>query len=180
VKAKKGTWSAEVELHDEGSWGMRVAVLSAHHVDHANDVPTVPSGFEVGVDSGQAGIFDKKVFRADRSVPKGYKRKYHDVICEDEKWYSYICDNTLAEPGAAVVNGGVVSSSGYGDGGYECLLAEDKKKQVVAIKITFIPEPVTCDECGATYDPDEISASGICDSCQEELDREEDDPEEDA
>lgn len=63
--------------------------------------------FEVGVDSGQAGFFDDAVF----AVHNG---GYDEAFCD--KAY----DITLSNKKAGVMLNGVVSSSGYGDGGYEC------------------------------------------------------------
>ncbi|WP_433957783.1 hypothetical protein [Cytobacillus horneckiae] len=56
-----------------------------------------------------------------------------------EKWYIRICDLTLeTKESAGITKGGVVSSSGYGDGGYELFTIRDENDSVVAIKIVFI------------------------------------------
>ena len=139
VDARRGRWLAQVEVSDEGSWGKRVALLRAMHEDCRDIMPLDPVGFEVGVDSGQAGVFDKSLFKRASAVPEDFKH-HTGAICPDEPWYSYICDHTLREGvGAAVVNGGVVSSSGFGDGGYVCLVAK-QDGDVVALEIRFITE----------------------------------------
>ena len=44
------------------------------------------------------------------------------------------------DQGNTVFERGLVSSSGYGDGGYDCFVQEDEDGKVVAIKIVFIGE----------------------------------------
>ncbi len=54
--------------------------------------------FEVGIDSGQAGLFDDIVYARD-----------------DDTWYRSCSAIILKAPGAGVLKNGVVSESGYGD-----------------------------------------------------------------
>ncbi len=132
---KKGTWIAKV-IHSGG----RCAILVAHHKDNPIKYDSdkfIAEGFEVGVDSGQAGIFDQEYFKNDEIV-KGVKRigKKKDQICVDEPWYSVCCDRTLQKTGAGVIPFGCVSSSGWGDGGYECSTVKTND-EITAIKIDF-------------------------------------------
>lgn len=90
--------------------------------------------FIVGVDSGQAGIFDHQIYRVDESVIG------ETEFMPEDKWYSSCCDQTLGELGAGVINGGVVSSSGFGDGGYEAFIAKNAEGKVIAVQIVFITE----------------------------------------
>lgn len=39
-----------------------------------------------------------------------------------------------------MINGGVVSSSGFGDGGYEAFIAKNAEGKVIAVQIVFITE----------------------------------------
>jgi len=143
-KVKYGKWDAYVIKSDEGEWGNRCAVLIAVHEDYtidADDPNFETADIDVGVDSGQAGIFDLSFFKDDESVADT-KRIASDAgrICEDEPWYSICCDRTLSEVGAGVIPFGCVSSSGYGDGSYECSVVRDTHSpecEVVAIKIDF-------------------------------------------
>jgi hypothetical protein len=48
------------------------------------------------------------------------------------------CRQSLGELGAGVVPGGVVSSSGIGDGAYEWFTRVDAKGAVVGIRIVFL------------------------------------------
>lgn len=88
--------------------------------------------FEVGVDSGNAGIFDYKY--------------YYDTHEEDDildEWYddmfARLFDNEDSKNWLFFRNHGVITSSGYGDGIYHCYTAEHDNK-VMAIKIIFIDE----------------------------------------
>lgn len=91
----------------------------------------------VGVDSGQAGIFDANYYTQNHSCkPNKYGK------CINEEWYRRICDITLDhENGCAgeIDNLGAVSSSGWGDGSYPAYLGE-LYGEVVAAKIVFIEE----------------------------------------
>jgi len=133
--AKNGKWKAYVVKSDEGDWGIRCAVLIAYHEDHPvidQDEPMNLIG-NIGVDSGQAGIFDEGVYPRDNSTGE-----YDDT----NTFYGQCCKVTLSEDHWGTIPGGVVSSSGYGDGSYQAF-GNMKNGKYVAIKIVFI-EP---DEC---------------------------------
>lgn len=92
----------------------------------------IEQSFEVGVDSGNAGIFDYKY--------------YYDTHEEDDildEWYdnmhAELFDNRYSKNWLFFRNYGVITSSGYGDGCYYCYTAEHDNK-VMAIKIVFIDE----------------------------------------
>lgn len=127
---KTGVWKTSTVLSDEGEWGVRNAVLMAHHSDHpavSTSLSWKKKRIDVGVDSGQAGIFDDAYY-------KGGEDDYGE-----DGWYDDNCNISLnAKHSAGVLpdNMGVVSSSGYGDGSYDCYVMLDGKK-VVAIKIDF-------------------------------------------
>src|SRR5690606_25054488 len=110
--------------------------------------------FVVGVDSGQAGVFDFAVYKDDESA------KGKSNFIEDEPWYSTCCDQTLSDQQAGVIEGGAVSSSGYGDGLYTAYYAIDANKEVVAIKIVFMEDEATCNDCG------EYESSCTCEYCE--------------
>lgn len=108
----------------------RVASIEAVHRDCGSEMLFWNEmNFEVGVDSGQAGIFD-----------------YDDFIAHvDERdygsgdWYSQCCELTCNEDMCGIINGvGFVSESGYGDGVYTCYVAKNEEGQIVGIKIVFI------------------------------------------
>ena len=135
--AKKGTWNAFVVNVDKGSWGNRVGHLIACQGDNQidkNDSRWEKNPGEIAVDSGQAGIYDEKWFKDD-SVVVGLKRLSEEIICEDKPWYSFNCDRTIGRHGG-VIPYGAVSSSGFGDGGYDCYTITIKGK-VVAVMIDY-------------------------------------------
>jgi len=137
---KKGQWNSHVKVYDEGKWGNRVGVLIACHQDYPYD--SIADGYwvkekiDVGVDSGQGGIFDKEFFKKDEVV-KGVKRTYKgEAICIDEPWYSICCDKTLGKKRGGVIPFGCVSSSGYGDGSYICRTYKHRGK-IVGVMIDY-------------------------------------------
>ena len=76
----------------------------------------------VGVDSGQAGIFNKD---------------YYEKNQPNEDWYEKICEITDENHFGVINDEGVVSRSGYGDGSYRAYAAYANGK-IVGIKIYFI------------------------------------------
>ena len=57
-----------------------------------------------------------------------------------EAWYTYCCNITLVRLQAGVLPYGVVSSSGFGDGGYDCIQYLTARGEVVKVEIVFITE----------------------------------------
>lgn len=139
-----GTYDCEVEYSDEGAWGERVAAIEVVHQDCGISAYEAEH-FTVGVDSGQAGIFDYD-----------YYAQYHtDDECDDD-WYDRVCDITLAEESAGAIDElGLVSSSGYGDGSYTCYTSRDRNGYIVAIRIEYIVEEDEEDEWDDDYDDEE-------------------------
>ncbi len=123
---KEGIYNASVEMSDEGIWGMRVKSLTIVHSDYKGFLFFNESArFEVGVDSGQAGFYDEE-----------YYQQYHTERDVNRDWYSDICE--LSDPFGTKDDKCVVSSSGYGDGGYTCYMLVNDDNQVVAMTIEFI------------------------------------------
>jgi len=135
---KNGKWDCIVIRSDEGDWGMRNAILLAHHVDHPveyEDSGWDKQEFEVGVDSGQAGIYDLPEYHGGDEEGGEYG--------DPDSWYDKNCRLTLdtdSQAGILADKTGVVSSTGFGDGGYECFTIRDTynpKFETIAIKIDF-------------------------------------------
>ena len=135
IKAKKGTWKAEVDYNDE----YRCKNLIASCLDFNKlDVKRMKN-FGIGVDSGQAGVFDSQHYRDDKVV-ENCQRIHGEIICEDEPWYSICCDRTLSKDNAGSIPYGVVSSSGYGDGCYDVMIYYNEKEEAIKVEIEFIDE----------------------------------------
>lgn len=173
-----GQYDCKVEYSDEGTWGIRVSAIEVTHVDYNGKFLLLNlEDFEVGVDSGQAGIFDYE-----------YYANYHMNATErphvDDDWYDRCCDLThtrvenpdyeefsvelsddsveelreklnayfeykdsikarkyLSKLDGNTIDGlGFVSSSGYGDGGYNCLTCRNEDGKIVSIRVEFIDE----------------------------------------
>ena len=134
-----GIYDCEVEYSDEGDWGVRVSAIEVVHED-CGIYRFEMADFAVGVDSGQAGIFDYE-----------YYAQHHTDCTErphvDDDWYDRVCDITLAKESAGTIDElGLVSSSGYGDGGYACYIARERNGYIVAIRIEYITEEEEEDE----------------------------------
>jgi hypothetical protein len=118
--AVPGRWVGRAFVSDRGDWGRRVASVVVHHESWdptlAEDVKTT----YIGVDSGQAGVFDSDTYEYD-----------HELL------YDECCEVTSGLHG--YVEGGWVSSSGYGDGGYKVKIYRVCGK-ASAVEITFLPE----------------------------------------
>lgn len=122
----------------------RVYYLYVVHVDHVTESRFAADNifdtlfkngstvdFDVGVDSGQAGFFDANDYPEDGG--------------EDEAFYETCCRQTL-DHNAGIVerfgrNMGAVSSTGWGDGSYDCHYVTDDQGQVIAAGILYIVDP---------------------------------------
>ena len=142
---KLGTWCAGVLENvlpgeyncDIKSWGNRVSHLFAVHNDYNININNIneEQEFEVGVDSGTAGVFDYD-----------YYAKYHTTEKTDDNWYKrHICnaffpsfDSSTWKNHVLTHDKGFVSQSGYGDGGYTCYVKRNNNGQIIAIMIKYM------------------------------------------
>jgi hypothetical protein len=139
TSVKNGAWSAFVNLASDGCVAQLLAFNGktdrAPRIKRWEEVPA-----EIGVDSGQCGIFDTAHYRDDSAI-KAVQRLSTEIICADEPWYSICCDRTLeTEHRAGIIPYGCVSASGYGDGSYGCYIQRDNEGLIIGIKIEFISE----------------------------------------
>jgi len=147
---KPGRYNAFHKEHDCGDWGVRSSMIMVIHEDHMEDVlKWKKHSGEVGVDSGQAGIFSYDTYRKDgleMEVPTiGYDGRnfdWLDAMSKDENgddWYNKMCKITLSETGWGTYSNGLVSRSGLGDGGYSLYVAARYRK-IIAMCIDFAVE----------------------------------------
>ena len=128
-------------------WGERSSVLLAVHEDYmGQDLSWRNHPGDVGVDSGQAGIFSMASYRVDDiemdTPDKTYNGQEFVLPYSDkpgDEWYEKMCKFTLSSEGWGSYDTGVVSTSGIGDGGYRCLVAK-KNGKIVGIAIDFFME----------------------------------------
>lgn len=123
-KVKKGTWKCVATMVDMPAWGKRVSELWIHHKD-LDELEGEDMIGSVTVDSGQCGFFFNKAF----------KELYKDSEKSD-KWYNFICENN--HDAGLILENGVVTSSGIGDGMYDVYIAEDENDMVESIRLLFI------------------------------------------
>lgn len=69
---------------DAGDWGIRVASIEVRHEDYLDVEPTELQDIDVGVDSGQAGIYDLDYFIKAREDKDG-----------EDAWYERVCTHTF-------------------------------------------------------------------------------------
>ena len=129
VPTKAGEYSCYAYTADFGKWGVRVSSLKIVHTDLGVVDCDEYLSF-CGVDSGQLGIFDYDYFR----------RNCRDNDYDNKNsWYRRVCDLTMGE-GGTIDDMGVVTPSGYGDGGYNVCVhyVSDESEDIDAIEIIFI------------------------------------------
>jgi len=165
---KNGTWEAHAYMEDYGRsllGGTRVKALAVKHkgthLEGKFQEHSAP--FEVGVDSGQAGFFNEALY------PSGEPGEYGDL----KSFYGRACaqthDETNRHQHAGTITEGVVSSSGWGDGGYACTYVMDNEGFVVAARIDFITDDEDetddepqCSDCGSIED---LDGENHCEEC---------------
>jgi len=131
---KNGKWNFTANQID--SCGRRIQNIEAYH--SGSSVKNYKYIEDLGVDSGQLGIFDDSIY------PHGEDMGEYD---DKTSFYGKCCEITLSKDAVGSVdNLGVVSSSGYGDGNYEAVLGLDVEGQVVKIEICFIIDEEEIDE----------------------------------
>lgn len=138
---------AEKRKAFEASLG-RVAYLhirhenTQSHFDHEAEFDStwVDSDIDVGVDSGQAGFFDLALYQQVWEW-EPIKEKFYDEVC------ALTCD-TDGDWGVHPV--GCVSSTGWGDGSYTCLVRRDEELRLIEAIIIYMAE----------YDDEEGDDSG--------------------
>lgn len=131
----QGTWVGQVEKTEVRDWGEACSKLTAYHrsvAEQLEHLEWVKCSFIVGVDSGQAGIFDMNKYRIPDSDSQGTSSD------SDSDWYFACCDITESGHEAGVLDGGVVSRTGMGDGAYGVYIAMNQQNQIVGVKIVFL------------------------------------------
>lgn len=131
--------------NNTGGWGERCSVLMVVHEDYVlENLSWRNQPGDVGVDSGQAGIFCMTGYRNDEvaegittpPLDRPFVLPYRE---NGDKWYDKMCQFTLSGDRWGSYDTGVVSCSGIGDGGYRCLVAK-KNGKIVGIAIDYLME----------------------------------------
>jgi hypothetical protein len=152
LNIKPGKYNAFILKQDCGEWGNRVSALYVLHEKYVFDTSKIDMWnecpFEVGVDSGQAGIFDISFYLNDDLIQKSdyssnpqydgsQNYSWEDNEKEDNFYYA-CCSHTLSLLQAGVLAKGAVARSGFGDGDYRAFTKSEDDGKVFAIKIIFI------------------------------------------
>ncbi len=141
VKVQRGTWQAAIDLRDERDLGMRVAeLITAHESVDVAAVTWQVEDFVLGVDSGTAGVFDVDHFHVDAEGRADVREQARrDGWDDGEAWYqSLVMDAIESGTSNRVLPHGVITSTGFGDGGYDCYTARNKRKEVIAVRLVFL------------------------------------------
>ena len=142
---KPGFYHSSVRKHESEGWGNRCAMLFAIHEDYYNTPHLLignweKTNYDIGVDSGQCGIFSKDSYRDD-----SYKFPFKpydfgiDFPTNDEGgdlWYRHMCKHTLSDKQWGTYEKGIVTTSGFGDGSYDLFVVK-KRGKIVAFAVDF-------------------------------------------
>lgn len=176
TNVKPGDYRVTVEKTELYGWGNRVSKLQVVHLDHvgiSHDNFNWKEHSEIGVDSGQAGIFCESSYRNDE-VAKDIVTPESDFFLSirdqsGDVFYEKMCKFTLSQQWGAY-DTGVVTSSGVGDGGYPLDVLKLEDGTIVGMRITYIDDEdmdeedgEICGDCGGDME------DGECEYCQNEL-----------
>lgn len=143
LKAINGEWSCNAISEHCGTWGNRVAeiICLSNNFFKPGDVALISwkkLDFDIGVDSGQCGVFDYEKY-------PDIKAKYDD----EGGFYRKCCDITLGDKPYGPIDFGFVSSSGFGDGSYSAYgIYDTDKETLIGVRIVFISKDSEEDEDG--------------------------------
>lgn len=146
-----GEYNCQVVKFDDRYWGNRCSFIIAVHKDYNTEdkLNWRKVNADIGVDSGQAGIFSMETYRKDEvfvtgqsNFSKTYGTSTRGKDDGGEEWYGHMCDMTLEGEGWGAYPNGIVSRSGIGDGSYELRVAKHKGK-IVGMVLDFFMEKLT-------------------------------------
>lgn len=140
VNASNGEWTAWsvhfAEQYEDNRYFLPiglVATSSKRSLSRINFNQLLDA--DIGVDSGQAGIYDSDHFKDDSDVPEDFELPYEWM---KHNWYALNSTKALADPvNADVIPYGAVSKSGHGDGLYYVAAKLNSKGEAVAVGIVF-------------------------------------------
>jgi hypothetical protein len=142
-----GYYQPMCKIVDKDMWGRRNSLLMVIHEDYQfKDLTWTKTDHIIGVDSAQAGIFSASTYRNDEHSLTQYKPEgswnYGNFRSEPGiDFYDLMCGITINNTdGWGRYDGGVVSSSGYGDGSYDLYVSYNETGEVVGICIDFLVE----------------------------------------
>jgi hypothetical protein len=134
-----GEYGTFATIADRGMLGRRVSELMIVHnsveLSNLQFIKTVTG--DIGVDSGNCGFFDYEKYKEAKEADDKFEAEHNDIGPFTNKWWS-ISDKARAL-GGTLDDWGVLSHSGYGDGGYDLYLAYDESgENVIAAKVVYM------------------------------------------
>jgi len=109
----------------------------------------------IGVDSGQCGIFDADNYPGGNSTGEyDDKNSFYGKVCElTSNEHGEEADKSIPYNTYGIIDGfGVVSSTGYGDGCYTAYGIKNENGELIAVKIVFLEDETEKDDF---YDDDD-------------------------
>lgn len=165
-----GTYECFYEIIEDNSWGRRIASIEVKNKDYEFYDFSENLDAEIGVDSGQCGIYDYDYFKQNNQKEDWYgqicnltyieeenpnyknfyeSKYYFDQDIDDLKWIKYqkyVDDEEISRmffsrlAADTFEDKCLVSSSGYGDGLYDAFVERNNDGKIIGIKISFIEE----------------------------------------
>lgn len=138
-----GKYETGCEMSDEGNWGNRVAEIIAIHekygLNHYETLNWKMTEDDIGVDSGQAGIFDYEHYKSEKEKDEEFEST-HSCEIDNPNWhYGRCCIATNdSNKTGEIDNKGYVSQSGFGDGSYDLYIGRDDDQNIVGFRLVFI------------------------------------------
>ena len=160
-----GAYDCSVSRSDEGVWGNRISGITAIHEDFVSQDIEWQYHSDIGVDSGQAGIFCETSYRNDKEAERITTPDIDFAMEESQEgdaWYNKMCRFTLSNNHYGAYDTGIVSSSGLGDGSYPLYVAYDRNNYIIAMKIDYLldedEDGDICGVCGGDLEFDHTCA----------------------
>jgi len=168
-----GGYNWKIAHSDEGDWGVRISSITLVHENYVdNESLEWEFHSDIGVDSGQAGVFCESSYRNDEIAAGITTPEYDFMVPLDsagDAWYTKICKFTLGGEGYGAYDTGVVSCSGIGDGSYPLYVVYDRNEKIIGMQIDYLlgdeedDDGDVCGVCGG-----ELEEDGECVYCCEE------------
>jgi hypothetical protein len=137
-----GSYNCKVAHSDEGAWGVRISSITLVHENYTDDESLEWNYHsDIGVDSGQAGVFCETSYRNDEVAAGITTPEVDFMIPQDDAgdaWYTKMCKFTLGGEGYGAYDTGLVSCSGIGDGSYPLYVVYDENDKIVAMQIDYL------------------------------------------
>jgi hypothetical protein len=137
-----GSYNCKVAHSDEGAWGVRISSITLVHENYTDDESLEWNYHsDIGVDSGQAGVFCETSYRNDEVAAGITTPEVDFMIPQDDAgdaWYTKMCKFTLGGEGYGAYDTGLVSCSGIGDGSYPLYVVYDRNDKIIGMQIDYL------------------------------------------